>query len=86
MRIYISADIEGVAGVVSRDNLMPGRFEYEQARDWMTDAVLAAGETVRELGATEVVVSDSHGNGQNIRFERMPSYVQLVRSGRAPWA
>ena len=42
MRIYISADIEGVAGVVSRDNLAPGRFEYEPARDWMTDAVLAA--------------------------------------------
>jgi D-amino peptidase len=84
MRIYISADIEGIAGVVSRDNLMPGRFEYEQARDWMTDAVLAACETVHELGAAEVVVSDSHGNGQNIRFERMPSYVQLVRSWPRP--
>jgi D-amino peptidase len=32
MRIYISADIEGIPGVVSRENLMPGRFEYEQAR------------------------------------------------------
>jgi len=84
MRVYISADIEGIAGVVSRDNLMPGRFEYEAARDWMTDAVLAACETVRELGAEEVVVSDSHGNGQNIRFERMPDYVQLVRSWPRP--
>jgi D-amino peptidase len=84
MRFYISADIEGIAGVVSPDNLMPGRFEYEQARDWMTEAVLAACETVREAGAEEVVVSDSHGNGQNIRFERMPSYVQLVRSWPRP--
>jgi D-amino peptidase len=84
MRLYISADIEGIVGVVSRDNLMPGRFEYEQARDWMTDAVLAVCETARELGAEEVVVSDSHGNGQNIRFERMPAYVQLVRSWPRP--
>jgi len=84
MRFYISADIEGIAGVVSRDHLMPGRFEYEKARDWMTDAVLAACEVLRELGATEVVVSDSHGNAQNIRYEKMPPYVQLVRSWPRP--
>jgi len=84
MRFYISADIEGLAGVVSRENLSPGRFEYEQARDWMTAAVLTACETLRELGAEEVVVSDSHGNGQNIRFEKMPAYVQLVRSWPRP--
>lgn len=84
LRIYISADIEGVAGVVSRDNLMPGRFEYEQARDWMTTTVLTACETAHALGAAEVVVSDSHGNGQNIRFEQMPDYVRLVRSWPRP--
>ena len=84
MRVYISADIEGIAGVVSRENLSPGKFEYEQARDWMTAAVLAAAETLREAGAEEVVVSDSHGNGQNIRFERMPEYVRLVRSWPRP--
>jgi D-amino peptidase len=84
MRFYISADIEGIAGVVSRDNLMPGRFEYEAARDWMTDAVLAACDTLRKRGADEIVVSDSHGNGQNIRFERMPDYVRLVRSWPRP--
>jgi D-amino peptidase len=84
MRFYISADIEGIAGVASRENLAPGRFEYEQARDWMTDAVIASCETLHELGAVEVVVSDSHGNGQNIRFERMPAYVRLIRSWPRP--
>jgi len=84
MRFYISADIEGLAGVVSRANLTPGGFEYEPARDWMTNAVIAACETLSELGASEVVVSDSHGNGQNIRFERMPAYVSLVRSWPRP--
>lgn len=84
MRFYISADIEGVPGVVSREHLMPGRFEYEPARDWMTAAVLAVCETARAEGAEEVVVSDSHGNGQNIRFEQMPDYVRLVRSWPRP--
>jgi D-amino peptidase len=84
MRLYISADIEGIAGVVSRDNLQPGRFEYESARDWMTQAVVSACEEAHQLGADEIVVSDSHGNGQNIRYDRMPSYVQLVRSWPRP--
>ncbi|MGC1301107.1 MAG: M55 family metallopeptidase [Caulobacteraceae bacterium] len=84
MRIYISADIEGIQGVAAADSLFPGRFDYEDAREMMTRAVLAACETAHELGAEEVVVSDSHGNGQNIRYERMPSYVQLVRSWPRP--
>jgi len=84
MRLYISADIEGIAGVVSPQNTGPAGFEFERARDWMTDAVLAACAVARELGAEEVVVSDSHGSGQNIRYERMPSWVQLVRSWPRP--
>ena len=84
MRFYISADIEGIAGVASRENLAPGRFEYEPARDWMTDAVLAACDVLQQLGTSEVVVSDSHGNGQNIRFEKMPPFVRLVRSWPRP--
>lgn len=84
MRLYVSADMEGLAGVVSRDDLMPGRFEYEAARDWVTDAVVSVCEAAREMGADELVVSDSHGNGQNIRFERMPEYVRLVRSWPRP--
>lgn len=84
MRIYISADIEGIPGVVSRESLRPGGHDYERACDWMTDTVLVACESLRELGAEEVVVSDSHGNGQNIRFERLPTYVSLVRSWPRP--
>jgi len=84
MRIYISADIEGIQGVAAGDSTFPGRFDYEDARSMMTNAVLSVCEAARELGVTEVVVSDSHGNGQNIRFERMPHYVQLVRSWPRP--
>ena len=84
MRIYISADIEGVAGVVARESLRPGGHDYDRACEWMTETVLTACETLRELGAKEVIVSDSHGNGQNIRYERMPAYVSLVRSWPRP--
>jgi D-amino peptidase len=84
MRLYISADIEGIPGVVSEEHLRPGGYEYEAARGWMTSFVIAAAEAAKGAGATEIVVSDSHGNGLNIRPDKMPDYVRLVRSWPRP--
>lgn len=80
MRIYISADMEGVAGVVTDAQLGPEGFDWQKACDLYTDEVIAVIEELRAGGATEIVVSDSHGTGQNLRIERLPPGVQLVRS------
>ena len=37
LKIYVSADMEGVAGVVTADQLGPGGFEYERFRHFMTN-------------------------------------------------
>src|SRR5918998_4739788 len=84
MKIYISADMEGVAGVVTNEQLGPAGFEYARFREFMTLEVLAAVEASFEAGATEVLVSDSHGNGQNILIERLPKNVTVVRSWPRP--
>ena len=85
-RVYVSADMEGVAGVVTGDQLGPPGFEYERFRGFMTDEVLAAIEGARAAGATEFLVSDSHGNGENLLIERFPKDVQIVRSWPRPLA
>lgn len=84
MRIFISADIEGIAGVVSYAQTDPDGFEYGDARRWMTDEVVAAAEAAHDSGAEQVIVADSHGNGQNLLPDRMPGYVELVRSWPRP--
>jgi D-amino peptidase len=85
MKFYISADIEGVAGVVNHEQTLPGRgFEWERARVWMTEEVIAAAEAARAIGAEEVIVSDSHASGLNILLERLPPYIRLVRSTPRP--
>lgn len=66
MRVYISADIEGVAGVVASQQGQPGNGEYEKARILMTEEVNAVVEGLIEAGATEVLVNDSHGPMTNI--------------------
>jgi D-amino peptidase len=79
-KVYISVDMEGVAGVVTADQLLPGGFEYERFRRFMTDEAIAAVRAAQEAGATEVVVSDSHGNGENLLIELFPKDVRIVRS------
>jgi D-amino peptidase len=86
LKVYISADMEGVAGVVTADQLGPQGFEYERFRGFMTNEVLAAIEGARAAGATEFLVSDSHGNGENLLVERFPKDVQIVRSWPRPLA
>jgi D-amino peptidase len=80
LKVYISVDMEGVAGVVTADQLGPGGFEYERFRRFMTDEAVAAVRGARAAGATEVVVSDSHGNGESLLIELFPKDVQVVRS------
>jgi len=80
LKVYISVDMEGVAGVVTSDQLMPGGFEYERFRRFMTDEAVAAVRGAQAAGATEVVVSDSHGNGESLMIELFPKDVRIVRS------
>jgi D-amino peptidase len=84
LKVYISADMEGVVGAVTGEQLGPDGFEYQRFREFMTEEVLAAIEAAREAGATEILVSDSHGNGQNLLIDRFPPDVQVVRSWPRP--
>ena len=80
LKIYISVDMEGVAGVVTADQLGPAGFEYERFRHFMTNETLAAVRAAKESGAAEIVVSDSHGNGESLLIDEFPKDVRIVRS------
>ncbi len=84
LKIYISADMEGVVGTVTGEQLGPSGFEYERARRWMTEEVNAAIRGARAAGATEILVSDSHGNGQNLLIDELPADVNVIRSWPRP--
>ncbi len=86
LKIYISADMEGVVGTVTGEQLGPSGFEYERARRWMTEEVNAAIRGARAAGASEIVVSDSHGNGQNLLLDELPEDITVIRSWPRPLA
>jgi D-amino peptidase len=76
--------MEGIGGVVSGEQLGTSGFEYQRFREFMTEEVLAAIRGARAGGATEFLVSDSHGNGQNLLIEKLPEDVSVVRSWPRP--
>lgn len=84
MKVFISADIEGVAGVVSWDQTLRQGHEYDRACGWMTGEVAAACEAALEAGAERVVVADSHGTGQNLILDALPDAVETVRAWPRP--
>lgn len=78
MKIYISADIEGVAGVVAPNQVTPGNPEYERARRLMTAEVNAAIEGALAGGATEILVNDSHGPMLNLLPDELHPAGELI--------
>ena len=80
LSVLISVDMEGVAGVVTAEQLGPPGFEYGRFREFMTREALAAVDAAKAAGATEVLVADAHGNGQNLLIDQFPSDVRIIRS------
>lgn len=83
MRIYISVDMEGLAGVahphqVSFDATSPDRTDYDRCRALMAGEANAAITAAFDAGAAEVVVNDSHWNMRNLRAEDLDPRARLI--------
>ncbi|MBU6499552.1 MAG: M55 family metallopeptidase [Rhodospirillales bacterium] len=78
MKIFISADIEGVAGVVAPPQGLAGNPEYERARRLMTAEVSAAVAGAFDGGASGVLVNDSHGPMTNLIAEELDPRAELI--------
>ena len=83
-KIFISVDMEGITGVVQPAQLGPEGFEYQRAREWMTGEVNAAIAGIRAAGPADIVVCDSHGNGQSVLIDKLPDDVRIVRGFPRP--
>src|SRR6478672_4909047 len=67
VKVFISSDMEGTAGVVDWSQCRPGEPEYGYYRSLLLEEVNAAIEGARAGGATEFLVNDSHSTMQNLR-------------------
>jgi D-amino peptidase len=78
MKVYILLDMEGVSGIVSRQETLPAGQFYRDARRWYTWDANAAVEGALAGGATEVLLMDPH-HQLNILWPELHPKAQLVR-------
>lgn len=83
-RLFVAADLEGCGAVSSEHALFSANWEWQAARRWMTEDVVAICQVAFERGYEEVIVADSHGNAHNIDPDLLPDNVRLVRSWPRP--
>jgi len=78
MRVFISADMEGIAGV-AYFNQVVGREGYKEACELMTGEVNAVVSGAADAGADEFIVCDAHWKGANLLLERLDVRAEIVR-------
>lgn len=86
MNVYISCDMEGVAGVCSWQQVDARKYtpEYFIYQKHMTAEVRAAIDGARDAGATGMLVNDSHGPMRNLILDELPDDVRIVFGNRKP--
>lgn len=84
MRVYISVDMEGVAGVVHVDQTRRTGHDYERARRWMTAEANAAVLGAFDAGATTVLVNDAHGDMRNLLPDDLDPRAELISGSLKP--
>jgi D-amino peptidase len=84
LRVYISVDMEGVAGVTASDQVTAGGGDYQMARMWTTQEANAAIQGALDAGATYIVVNDSHGGMRNILAHELNPAARLITGTPKP--
>ena len=79
LKVFISVDMEGVAGVVSGRECSSSGPDYNYFRKLMTLEVNAAVEGALQAGATEIVVRDGHGAKTNVLPDLLHERAKLLR-------
>ena len=79
MKVYISADMEGVTGVAHWDEVDHNKPEYSYFQKQMSKEVAAACEGAILAGAKEIYVKDAHYSARNILPSYLPKKTKLIR-------
>lgn len=86
MKVYISADMEGVTGVTHPQDVIPGRSQYERFRRFLTADVNAAIEGAAAAGATEFLVNEAHDGMRNVLIDELDGRAELIVGSRKPFS
>jgi D-amino peptidase len=84
VKVYISADMEGVTGVTHPQDVIPGRSQFERFRKLLTADVNAAIDGAARAGATEFLVNEAHDGMRNVILEELDPRAELITGNLKP--
>jgi len=79
LKVFISIDMEGLAGVVTNADVSSNGQDYGHFRAIMAAEANAAIDGAFRAGATEVLVRDSHGSKENMLPNDVDPRARLLR-------
>lgn len=79
MKVYISADIEGITGTTSWSETELNAPDYQFFQRQMTREVEAAIEGAIAGGATEILLKDAHDSARNLDISNLPINCKVIR-------
>lgn len=85
-RVYISVDMEGIAGIVHGEQTRRGTSEFPAACELMTGEANAAVMGAFDAGASTVVVNDSHGDMRNLVLDHLDPRAQILTGALKPYS
>lgn len=88
MKLYVSGDMEGIAGVSGWEQVdaRTPHPEYAVFRRYYTQEIAAAIYGARSAGARDVLLNDSHGPMRNFLFDELPHDVRVIFGNRKPYS
>jgi D-amino peptidase len=79
MNVYIMTDMEGVSGLIRREQCLTGTAAWREALEWAEGDFNAAVAGAAAGGAKRIVLCDAHGGGNNIRLANMDGRAEYER-------
>jgi len=87
MKVWISVDMEGISGIVDREQLIPDHRLYHEGRQRMLDDLRAVTDRLlADSDVEEIWINDSHDGMVNVRQSDMPPRVYLISGGAKPFS
>jgi D-amino peptidase len=85
MRVLVSVDMEGIAGVVDGEDVQPGKAEYERNRGQITAEANAAVRGVLAFQPdAQVLVTEAHAGFRNLLTDALDRRAVLLRGKPKP--
>ncbi len=84
MKVFVSFDMEGVAGIVDWEQCRPGGAGYDLGRRLLLGEVNAAIDGAIDAGATDIVCNDSHGAMANLDPEALHGEATSITGRHKP--